>query len=471
MNTVRKMLESIYYRSPSVIKNILVTLHQLYASSKWKGKDYDDDLIFYRKNGKKIQQELELIQLIQLRKLLEESLQFVDFYKQFYPLSKNYDFSSDEQLMAFYYQLPVIEKKTFRTELNKFVNNNPRRKTVFYNKTSGTTGSPMTSPFDKASLIKSFSTWRRFYDFIGLPDRFKTIRFSGKIIVNPHAVTPPFWVEDYSNRRLFLSSYHLKAEYMMHYLEKINEYKPHMIEGYPSAIFIIAKYGQKNNFKLSFKPMAISTTAETLYEEQREVIESFFGCKVYNQYASSEGSPLITECTCGHLHLNIDTGFFEFAHKGKDDSGWDIAEMTVTSFRNLKTPLIRYKIGDLVQLSADGPETGCNCGSNFPYIRGVIGREDDLLFTREKGMIGRMDTAYKGLEGIEKSQILQISENEFVVKMVINADYNVVVKKKFDKNLRERLGNDITIKMETVEDIPLSSNGKFRAVVRLFKLN
>jgi phenylacetate-CoA ligase len=81
-----------------------------------------------------------------------------------------------------------------------------------------------------------------------------------------------------------------------------------------------------------------------------------------------------------------------------------------------------------------------------------------------------MDTAYKGLDGIEKSQILQVSEDEFVVKIVVNPDYNAAIKKKFDKNLRERLGDNITINFETVKDIPLSANGKFRAVVRLFKL-
>ena len=61
--------------------------------------------------------------------------------------------------------------------------------------------------------------------------------------------------------------------------------------------------------------IAITTTAETLYDYQRSIIQEFFQCKVYNQYASSEGSPFITECKSGSLHVNMDSGIFEFLNK------------------------------------------------------------------------------------------------------------------------------------------------------------
>src|SRR5690606_25639518 len=112
-------------------------------------------------------------------------------------------------------------------------------------------------------------------------------------------------------------------------------------------------------------------------------------CKVYNQYASSEGSPFITECTEGHLHINEDSGIFEFLNnKNNPAQPGEIARMVVTSFRNWKTPLLRYDIEDNVLIPLT--QITCKCGCKMYYIEKIIGREDDILWTEEKGYVGRM---------------------------------------------------------------------------------
>jgi phenylacetate-CoA ligase len=259
-----------------------------------------------------------------------------------------------------------------------------------------------------------------------------------------------------------MSTYHLTDENMNHYIKKLNLFKPQFLDGYPSAFYIIANYAIKNNLKINCTPIAIATTAETLYDYQREVIEKVFNCRVYNQYASSEGSPFITECTSGNLHINLDSGIFEFLNsKNEKAQSGEIARMVVTSFRNLKTPLIRYDILDSILV---GNNTKCNCGCEMPIIDKIIGREDDLLWTVQKGYIGRMDTAYKGLEGIIQSQIIEI-------KNIVDQNYTTEIEEKFIKNLKDRLGENINLKFESVDSIPLGKNGKFEAVKRKFKLD
>jgi phenylacetate-CoA ligase len=81
-----------------------------------------------------------------------------------------------------------------------------------------------------------------------------------------------------------------------------------------------------------------------------------------------------------------------------------------------------------------------------------------------------MDTAYKGLVGINKSQIIQVDHNDFLVKNVVNDDYTDAVERKFILNLEERLGKKANVKMEYLDDIPLGKNGKFNAVIRKCKL-
>ena len=82
-----------------------------------------------------------------------------------------------------------------------------------------------------------------------------------------------------------------------------------------------------------------------------------------------------------------------------------------------------------------------------------------------------MDTAYKGLDGIVKSQIIQNTPKDFIINNIIDSKYSSSMEKKLLYNLKERLGNQTNFKINIVEDIPLGANGKFDAVKRNFKIN
>jgi phenylacetate-CoA ligase len=198
-------------------------------------------------------------------------------------------------------------------------------------------------------------------------------------------------------------------------------------------------------------------------ESDRELISRVFGCGVFNQYASSEGAPPITQCFAGSMHINVDTGFFEFHEVAGDTS---VFQLVVTSFRNLKVPLIRYRIGDVVKIRSDaGP---CVCGSSFPRVDRIEGRIDDILVSTERGSVGRLDPVYKGVSGIERSQIVQEGKDRFRIKIVPGVGFSDETKRQLERNLRDRLGGSVEIVMEITDLIPLSANGKFRAVINDF---
>lgn len=463
------MKDKIYRGAPYFFKVILLNIiaYKNYKNRNTKGYDYY--LKMYLSQWTLSRSELYEIQKQELKLLLEEAFNYVNFYKKnFYDLNitlkdiKENPFSVLEKLPF----LSKIDRRNFSKEL---INSNPNRPLVEIGYTSGTSGTPTENYVDQESIDRSFALWSRFHETIGVRKPMKSVRFSGKLVVKPNQKNKPFWVYNYFDKQLLMSTYHLTDENMSHYIDKLNKFKPKFLDGYPSAFYIIANYAIKNNVKIDFKPVAITTTAETLYDYQREAIEKVFNCKVYNQYASSEGSPFITECTSGKLHVNLDSGIFEFLNnKNQKAQAGEIARMVVTSFRNLKTPLIRYDILDSV-LIGDGEK--CSCGNQMPTIEKIIGREDDLLWTEEKGYIGRMDTAYKGLEGIVQSQIIQLSPTDFEVKNIVDQNYSKEMEEKFMKNLKDRLGEKVNLRFEYVEAIPLGKNGKFEAVKRKFKLD
>jgi len=364
-------------------------------------------------------------------------------------------------------KMPVLQKVDRKNEVERIVNK--KRETAMVGHTSGTSGSPTIDYIDLDSINISFAIWKRFHHVIGVPLGTKQVRFSGRLIVDTKTKKPPFWVYNYFEKQLLMSTYHLTSTNLKHYIKKLNSFKPVLIDGYPSAIYILSTYINKHNITLNFTPKAIAVTAETLYDYQRLEIEKAFNCHVFNQYASSEGSPFITECTQGNLHLNLDSGVFEFINtKGEQAKPGEIAKLVVTSFINYKTPLIRYDIGDTVLLSNE--DTKCDCGCNMPIIQKIIGREDDILWTEEKGYVGRMDTAYKGLKGIVKSQIIQENPSKVIVNLIADTDFDSIVQQQLLENLKDRLGESVEYQINEVSTIALGPNGKFDAVKRNFEL-
>lgn len=462
------MKDKIYRIVPYFLK---VFLLNIISFKNYRKRNTEGHAVFFKKYM--VQWNLSLDELCEIQKqelslLLEEAYNYVPFYKKRFENLSISLIDIKENPVKVLKQMPFLTKNERRNFAKEIVNTNPNRPIVEVGYTSGTSGTPTENYLDQESIDRSFALWSRFHETIGIKKPLKSVRFSGRLVVKPTQKNKPFWVYNYLDKQLLMSTYHLTDANMKHYIDKLNQFKPGFLDGYPSAFYIIATYAIKNDLKINFKPIAITTTAETLYDYQREVIEKVFNCPIYNQYASSEGSPVITECIAGKLHVNIDSGIFEFLNnKNESAQPGEIARMVVTSFRNLKTPLIRYDILDNVFLATN---QDCSCGCNMPIVEKIIGREDDLLWTKEKGYVGRMDTAYKGLEGILQSQIIQLNPQDFVINNIIDESYTKEIEEKFIKNLKDRLGETVNLKFEYVDVIPLGKNGKFEAVKRKFKL-
>ncbi|MEW7278525.1 hypothetical protein ABW636_08005 [Aquimarina sp. 2201CG1-2-11] len=464
-----KLQENIYNKLPYPFKFLLLNIKAYQNSKKRYTKEFEAYLKEYIGLWNADEKTIIQYQKNRLVVLLSEAYEYSEWYSK---IMKSLGITMQmiqEDPYEVLNKMPILKKAERKSNADLIVNTKRPKDAVGY--TSGTSGSPTINYLDKESINRSFALWRRFHYTIGLhTKRVRQIRFSGRLIVHPSTRKPPFWVYNYFENQLLMSTYHLTEDNMYHYVKKIKRFKPVLIDGYPSAVYIISKFINQNNIKLNFKPKAIAVTAETLYDYQRLEIEKAFNCKVFNQYASSEGSPFITECIEGNLHLNMDSGYFEFINSsGEVAKPGDVAQLVVTSFTNLKTPLIRYNIEDTVLLSEASKKCPCNCV--MPIIEKLTGREDDILWTEEKGYVGRMDTAYKGLEGILKSQIIQESPQDVIVNIIADQNFNEVMRDNLLKNLKERLGSSIDFKFNIVTDIPLGPNGKFDAVKRNFSID
>ena len=461
---MKKLLQSILLSLPQPIRDMMISFYGKRLEKLRKGGDFNK---FYRELMNHLsldETQLLQVQLKELKSLLIETMEYSPYYKNILASvgmtkEKINDSQSINEILSL---LPITDKLIFRNHIEDITNKNPKRKTIGIGHTSGTTGTPLFYPYDIHYMQRTFAEWERYYRWLNLPEKFSSIRFSGRIIVAPTKKEPPFWSFNSASNQLLMSTYHLSPENLQYYVQKIEEFKPQLIDGYPSAIYVISRFINSKGISIVNKPIAISTTSETLSDYQREEIETAFRCKVYNQYASAEGSPWIVECSHGSMHMWTDTGVIEFINEEITGEGIQV-ELVVTSFRNRKTPLIRYRIGDYVILS--DKDENCSCGSKFPIVRKVIGRQDDIMYTSEKGYVGRLSPAIKEVKSILRARLRQIELDKFILTLMVDDNYDDSSERLLLKVLKERLGERVKIEIIITDDIPLGKNGKFKAFI------
>ena len=189
-----------------------------------------------------------------------------------------------------------------------------------------------------------------------------------------------------------------------------------------------------------------------------------FKSKLSNQYGSQEGAPIAYECSKNGFHISPESGIFEILRPDNSPcSPGELGRLVVTSFLSYGTPLIRYDIGDLGSMT----NNLCLCGREMPLLDNIQGRVDDMFFTKDKGVITRVDSAFKSMpNAIIATQVIQKSLNTFEVKIIpdkniFKDDYSKVLV----DNLRDYIGDSAEIRIELVSEIKRTSGGKIRAMV------
>lgn len=355
-------------------------------------------------------------------------------------------------------QLPVLEKETIRENPEAFVDRSQQRWLLYRCHTSGTTGKPLTIYRDIENVWYEHAVLRRQWHWGGMTraDRYATLK--GEMLVPKNQERAPFWRENRAERKLMLSIFHLSAANSRHYLRALECYQPAALEGYPSTVHVLAQLLMNEPVHLRLK--AIFTSSETLLEHQRDMIQQVFKAPIFDFYGSVERVVAIHTCEHGRYHLLPEYSVVELLPEG-DLRKNGLCQLVGTSLHNAAMPLIRYRIGDLVEPDAEN----CPCGRQYPVIGRIAGRDDDYIQTPAGRWITRLDFIFKGVAGICEAQIVQTRLDEIVIKIVPASDYRPESGEIIRAKLADRLRDRVNIKVELVPVIPRTERGKFRAIL------
>ncbi len=458
---IKKIMNILYYKSPSLLQTLLLNAHAFnlyrrrYNNKFWKLSDE------FNKNERLSEHEIREYQDEKLRCLIKHAYENVPLYKERMQNSKL--FPEDIKGQNDLFKLPILTREDIKNNFQKLKAINYPEKKLFLGHTSGTTGSPLEFYWDNSvEVLHHVADWRQ-KKWAGLEfgDRYASLQ--GRVIVPIKKKNPPFWKTNYLNNQLFLSSFHLEKENIRYYIDKIISFKPLAIEGYPSTLFILAKY--LLSIKTSVPLKAVLTSSETLFPIQREAIEAAFQCKVFDFYGMAERVIYASECECheGH-HLNFDYSITELLDGNNEPvSVGKIGRIVATGLWNYGMPLIRYKTSDASALKSNK----CSCGRVFPLMQDVTTKDEDIVTTPDGRLISSsvLTHPFKPMHNIEESQIIQEDLRSITIKIVKKEMYSEKDSLKLTKALKERLGDGVNINLEFVESIPRTRNGKFRWVI------
>lgn len=450
---------SLYKKSPVFLQNLLVSMNGYFYTFLRQGRNFKKILKelevsqWYSKN------ELEELQNEKLRKLIEHVYKNVLYYREIFDTRKlkPKDIKTKEDLK----KLPFLTKEDVRKNRDKLLAQNFNRSLLSKAYTSGTTGTPLdlfrdiySINFENASILRQ---WR----WAGYKFDSRRAVLRGDLIVPAAQTRPPFWRYNTSENALLMSSYHLSSKNIPYYLSKIEKFRPDYIQAYPSSIHLLAAYMKENKINaISLK--AVFTSSEMVTPKIRALTEEYFCCQVYDYYGLAERVIPIMTCEKGRYHVIPEYGIAEFITFDGDKT-----ELIGTGLTNFAMPLIRYKTGDIVICDHKG--TKCSCERNFNLVKEIQGRSNDFIVTPDGRKIGNptLTHLFYGVDNnIIESQILQEKMDEIIIRVVPDKSYSDKDKELLAKKTRGLLGKSIKIKIELVDSISRTKEGKFRAVVQ-----
>lgn len=453
----------IYSKLPISARQLAITLVGYKNRRIRYGKHYREQRALLERSQYWSESEMLEYQTDQLARLLYEARTFTPAYRELPHLTRDelrvmiarHDFSA----------LPILEKSDLRAATDQYRNRS--RDAASVGRTSGTTGSPMRTERDRESVERTFAFIVQHRGWLGLTEQSRSVRLSGRLVVPVERQKPPFWMMNRAENQLLLSTYHLSERYADAIREKLERFQPEVIDGYPSAIIELGKLlGPAARFP-SLK--GIITTAETLDDGMRATLTDLYGCPVLDYYAASEGVPFVQECERGRYHIRPESGIFEFHDEhGKEVGPGETGELVVTSFCNFRTPLIRYRTGDLATRSTSG--LTCECGRTLPVVHKIVGRREATALTTDGREIGLFaHRVLTPLSGIKASQIVQLAPDKFTVSVVPERGVSMEdISISVLDSLENVLGYRPNVEFIKVEQVPRGPNGKQTAFIRKF---
>lgn len=450
----------LYWRLPVLLQETALSLYAGYLDGLYYGPGYDDALGVFTALQIASPAETAEWQSAQLRRVVRLAASRVPYYRDNWRDHDWKSVQSPDDLPL----LPRLDKQALRRHESDFLVDGCDAKSLWLEKTSGTTGTALRVYWPKSMLPQWWALVEvAIRGVAGVARQMPRAMMGGRPIVRGATESPPYWRYNRRWRQLYLSSYHVSRASAAAYIEAMRRYGCQWITGYGSAIAALAQFA----LELGLEPLrlrAAVVSGDTLVAGMRRSIETFFGCRCYDSYGQSEAVSMAMECTHGRMHVIAGAGVIEILRgDGSRCPAGEVGEIVSTGLLNDAMPLIRYRMGDYAAWAKD---QFCPCGNRQPILDHLEGRLDDYLIVGNGRKVGRLSTALKRSPTIHSAQILQDGADHAYLLIKPGAAYERGHALAVRDDLLEKIGR-FNFEVVEVPEIPKSARGKTALVVRL----
>lgn len=446
----------VYKNLPVTVQNLLCSIYGYKLNSQRYGKNYQNYFDFLISSDSWEQNKILEYKEEHLDKIIRYAYRHCPYYKSRFKqdgLSPD-DFKGIESLKKF----PVLTKEDVRANYLGMLSDEFDRKQLIPYHTSGSTGKALDFFWTKENLQFYWATvWRGRHRF-GIR---RGVNFTGKLVVPIEQITPPYWRYNKPINQCIINMQHITREKIPVIIDFLNCTDFKFIVGYPSIINSLAVMADEFGLLVSHSPQYIFSSAEKMYENQKNAILSLFPkTKIVEHYGFSENAACASKCKSNVYHEDFELGHLELKNPVSTIDGVT-GQMLATGFQNFAMPFIRYEMGDTATFSS----RECDCGMKSQVILDIEGRNEDYIITPEGTHIMRCDYIFKDSKDIRECQIVQRELGSIVIRVVKRDSYSVRTEKDIRTAVNELLSPRLKVNFEYVDMIPRTKSGKFKAVV------
>jgi phenylacetate-CoA ligase len=238
-----------------------------------------------------------------------------------------------------------------------------------------------------------------------------------------------------------------------------------MMFGYASALAMLARFADAEHRDMtSVDIKVVFATGETLYPDQRAVIEKVFGTKVANGYGSRDAGFIAHECPQGSLHQSAEHILVELLDPaGNPVADGQTGEIVTTHLATGDFPFVRYRTGDMAVASSKP----CACGRGLPVLSEVFGRTTDFIHTASGNSMHALALIYEVRDkpGVKAFKFMQAEDLSLELQIVSGSELTAEVEQSIEAGILRRMGAGTRLTIRRVDDIPPEKSGKYRYVV------
>ena len=364
-------------------------------------------------------------------------------------------------------EFPLLDKATLQENMPDHLPQNLGQIPHYEITTGGTSGRQLRFYVDDDSQSVETAFIHRIWGIVGFSPRDRRATFRG--VSFSHLPEGVYWQENPIYNEFQFSPFHMSERNLGAYVDELIRYRPRFLHGYPSAINTLAEYVLRHDLTETLPPMrAAFLASEGTTPDQRERIEKAFRLRAFSFYGHSERLILGTECEKTSVYHHVpDYGILEIvAEDGRPciEDG-ERGELVGTGLLNRSLPFIRYRTGDRGRRRA----RECECGRAWERFDEVEGRwEQDMLEGRTGAPISLAALNMHGdlFERVARYQYRQTEPGRVALRVVAAPDFSPADAEAIERAYSDKVGDELDVSVEVVKDIPLTSRGKLRRLVK-----